>query len=472
MGEIPVTIMSGQYLLVSAFDDELDRGGIFSFDGERLEQLDDLPCTGLAWDGARLVRALRSKSEAGSLGELLVYDAQGVRSYLRVDELADPHDLLWDGDGFIAVSPAKNSVLWLTSSGVVRRTWRAPGADESWHLNCVTRTPAGLFASAFGRFSEHRMWDGPGADGAGFVFNIETGEDVAGGLKRPHHPRFVDGRWYVCDSGCGDLAEIGEDGTVYRRVELGGWTRGLAVSEEFFFVGVSASRRAEADCGVSNEHSSEVAVVSRRDWSVTARLPIPCREIYEVVVVPPEAVASVRRGFRTNPSRVAATGIADLFHFRTPERVVWPDQPVATNECRVSINAIVSRRLPSNDRVEVPYSVTNNGRAVLGSGGVNPVMVSYRWFPEDHLGEAIDGIRNSLPGLLFPGASVNGTLVVHTPSRRGRWRLRVSLVQEQIAWFDDLDSDNGIERVVEVLPASDRGWFGRGARRRLAKARP
>ena len=121
--------------------------------------------------------------------------------------------------------------------------------------------------------------------------------------------------------------------------------------------------------------------------------------------------------------------------------------------------------------VEIPYSITNHGRAVLGSGGVNPVMVSYRWLPEDHDGEAIDGIRNSLPGFLFPGGSVHGTLVLNTPGRRGRWRLRLSLVQEQIAWFDDLDPGNGVELLVHVLPASDRAWFARAARRRKTKAR-
>lgn len=454
-------MLNGQCLLVSAFDDEDDRGGIFSFSGKHLEQLDELPSTGLAWDGkGRLARALRSKSEAGSLGEVLVYDPQGIRCYLRVDELADPHDLLWDGDGLVAVSPARNHVLWLTSSGFVRRRWRAPGADESWHLNCLTRTPAGVFASAFGKFSETRMWANPGAEGAGFVFNLETGEDVVLGLNRPHHPRLLDGRWYICNSGSGDLVEVGEDGTVLRRLELGGWTRGLAASEQFFFVGVSALRHSDPSRGSTTRGMAEVAVVSRRDWSVVARLPIPCREIYDLVMVPPVVVASVRRGFRTNPSRVAGAGVADLFEFRTPQHIVWPDQPVATSECRVSIKGCIARRLPPSARVEIPYSVTNHGRAVLGSGGINPVMVSYRWFAGDGVDDVIDGIRHSLPGLLFPGTSARGTLVVTTPPRRGRWRLRLSLVQERIAWFDDLDPRNGVEHVVKVVS---------GVRARLAR---
>jgi len=110
-----------QVLLISCLGEQTG-GGLFAYDGKTLEQLDNLSTTGLALADGRLGRLLWSSGEAGSVGELLIYDVTGVESYLRIDSLREPHDLAWDGREFLAVSTLSNSVLWLSASGEITRT--------------------------------------------------------------------------------------------------------------------------------------------------------------------------------------------------------------------------------------------------------------------------------------------------------------------------------------------------------------
>jgi Glycosyltransferase len=144
-------------LLASGFGDDTG-GGIFSLENGQLEQLDRLSSTGLAVQDGQVARLLRSSTERGYGSELLLYDARGIKRYLRIDELADPHDVLFAEGGFVVVSTTTNTVLWLSESGEVVRRWKAPGEGDAWHLNSLGRIDDRLIVSAFGRFESHRRW--------------------------------------------------------------------------------------------------------------------------------------------------------------------------------------------------------------------------------------------------------------------------------------------------------------------------
>ena len=171
-------------LLISCLGEQTG-GGLFEYDGERLERLDTLSTTGLALSGRRLGRLLWSSGESGSVGELLLYDEAGVERYLRIDALREPHDLVWDGDTFVAVSTLSNSVLWISAGGDIVRTLQVEGDGDSWHLNSLSIGEGKLVASAFGRFSRHRGWSNGNAAGAGIVFDLESGEDLVRGWIAP-----------------------------------------------------------------------------------------------------------------------------------------------------------------------------------------------------------------------------------------------------------------------------------------------
>jgi hypothetical protein len=157
-----------QVLLISCLGEQTG-GGLFAYDGKTVEQLDTLSSTGLAIADGRFGRLLWSSGEAGSVGELLVYDERGVVRYLRIDALRESHDLAWDGHAFVAASTMSNSILWLSPSGEITRTWQAEGDGDAWHLNSLFQVDGTLVAAAFGRFSKHREWSDGRAVAQGIV---------------------------------------------------------------------------------------------------------------------------------------------------------------------------------------------------------------------------------------------------------------------------------------------------------------
>src|SRR2546423_8144236 len=90
---------NGHVLLISCLGEQTG-GGLFAFDGKTVEQIDTLSTTGLTLADGQLGRLLWSSGEAGSVGELLIYDEAGIERYLRIDSLREPHDLAWDGQAF------------------------------------------------------------------------------------------------------------------------------------------------------------------------------------------------------------------------------------------------------------------------------------------------------------------------------------------------------------------------------------
>jgi hypothetical protein len=437
-------------VLLASSQDEDTGGGLFAFDGRNLERIDRLSCGGLCLAEGRLVRSLWSEL-ADAPGEVLVYDERGVVRYLRIDPLEAPHDIAWDGRHLVAVSTGNNRLLWVAPSGEVVRTWQAPGQGDAWHLNCLTFHDGRLLVSAFGRYPRHRDWAGRLTEPAGILFDVETGRDVLGGLQCPHHPRFVDGAWLVCNSAGQELVHVEpQTGAVRRRLALAGWTRGVAVSDDRLFVGESARRR---DAGQWS--TASIAVVCRRTWTLLGRLPLPCREVYDLILAPGALLEGIRRGFRTNAQRVAEQEQYALFARAgvEPARLWATGDPLPPEACRVHLAADVPNLLETDADLELSCTLENAGSALLVSAPPNPVLLSYRWF-EAATGRWLDrpeALRTRLPHTLVPGRPAACRMKVRAPAAPGMYRLRITLVQEHVAWFDDLHDENACEQRVEVV---------------------
>ncbi len=435
-------------VLLASSQDEDTGGGLFAFDGRNVERVDHLSSGGLCLADGRLVRCLWSEL-ADAPGEVLTYDNRGVVRYLRLDSLAAPHDVAWDGRELIAVSTGNNSLLWVSPAGEVTRTWRALGQGDAWHLNCLSFHEGRLLVSAFGRYERHRDWSGRLAEPAGILFDVETGRDVLGGLKCPHHPRFVDGAWLVCNSAGQEVVHVEpRTGAVRRRIPLAGWTRGVAVSDDFLFIGESARRRDAASWTTAS-----IAVVCRRTWSLLGRLALPCREVYDLLLAPAALLEGLRRGFRTNAQRADEQDQYALFAKAgvEPARLWATGDPLPPEACRIHLWAEVPDILEADADVELSCTLENAGRALLVSAPPNPVLLSYRWF--DAAGRWLDqpeALRTRLPHTLVPGRPASCRMKVRAPARPGKYHLRITLVQEHVAWFDDLHDENACAQRVEV----------------------
>jgi putative sugar O-methyltransferase len=111
------------------------------------------------------------------------------------------------------------------------------------------------------------------------------------------------------------------------------------------------------------------------------------------------------------------------------------------------------RLTPGMHRV-VQLEVRNRGTRPLRTAGREPVHIGSRWFDEAGA-YVVDGPRARLWPALWPRRSQTVELMLAAPAAPGRYDLRVAPVREFVAWFDDLDPDNGLRAPCAVAPSEE-----------------
>lgn len=95
--------------------------------------------------------------------------------------------------------------------------------------------------------------------------------------------------------------------------------------------------------------------------------------------------------------------------------------------------------------------IMNFAFKVISSSGENPIHISYHWF--DEKGDTIvhfEGLRSHIRPFLFPFNHNEYKLKVISPQKKGKYRLRVTLVQEGYSWLDELNQCLCEERIIEI----------------------
>jgi len=172
-----------------------------------------------------------------------------------------------------------------------------------------------------------------------------------------------------------------------------------------------------------------------------------------LVIMPLALLEGVKTGFRTNPLRVAEQDQHALFQSIgvQPVRLWATGDPLSPRDCKVRIEADVPAKMAAGAEVPVPCTVQNLGSALMVTAKPNPVHVSYKWFEVGAAdGLTLEGRRTALPATLVPQASIGVVLSVETPPAEGKYILRITCVQEEVAWFDDLDPENIFEAPVSI----------------------
>lgn len=110
-------------------------------------------------------------------------------------------------------------------------------------------------------------------------------------------------------------------------------------------------------------------------------------------------------------------------------------------------------RAGSGHAFEATVRIDNGGSRALRSNGPNPFHLSYRWLDRDGRVVVADGRRTLVFPWLPAGASEEYDVAVDPPDEPGDYVLRLTAVQELVAWFDHLAED--VE--VTVGPSTWRG---------------
>jgi acetolactate synthase-1/2/3 large subunit len=105
----------------------------------------------------------------------------------------------------------------------------------------------------------------------------------------------------------------------------------------------------------------------------------------------------------------------------------------------------------------VRVEVENGSSREIGSFPPFPVQLAYRWLTDEgHDVGGPEALRTALKPALRPHERASYAMTIAAPDEPGRYRVRVTLVQEFLRWFDDLPSPLSAEAtlvVVSSLPA-------------------
>lgn len=102
---------------------------------------------------------------------------------------------------------------------------------------------------------------------------------------------------------------------------------------------------------------------------------------------------------------------------------------------------------------EIPLRVklTNHSIARLTEAKPNPVRIGYRWFPAE--GPGFEGARRgALIPPCEPGSSEEYAFDLPAPETPGRYRMRITMVQEGVGWFDECAGRPYVDFLVDVKP--------------------
>jgi hypothetical protein len=402
----------------------------FQRDAVHIEELDRVNSFGLIV-GESFYRLFCSAGGDSAVGELLVYDTHGVALYRRIDGLADSHGLVWDGASLIVPCPESNEIHWVSPLGERRRTWRASGEGDAWHVNGVHVRDGQLYASAFGRFANADDRAAHHQQATGIVFDVATERDVLNGLFCPHDPRYLDGAWMVCDSKRGRLLSIDE-----------------ATGER---LGVSAQRYAESD-----DARAFIVVLARSDWRILDRIALPCKELNSLCLIPRALLGSLRRGFRTNAYRLHVQDRHDMFRLIgnvRPGGDATPMNEMPIDDCRIDIHATAPSVVAAGSAFNAELSIENLGASVLFTAPPYPVNIGYSW-RDIETGEPVgnlDARRAALPEPIAPHRTTSVLLALRSPEAPGTYALTITLVQEWVRWFDGVDAINAERLTVRVI---------------------
>jgi glycosyltransferase involved in cell wall biosynthesis len=132
-----------------------------------------------------------------------------------------------------------------------------------------------------------------------------------------------------------------------------------------------------------------------------------------------------------------------------------PSKPLPAAACRTRVRPDLAGISGPGGSQKLACELENLGQRTLCSAMPNPVHLSYRWLSADSGELALEGQRTPLDPPLQAGERRTYELTLSAPPQPGDYLLRISPVQELVAWFDELDRDNGWAAPVRVVRGSD-----------------
>ena len=234
------------------------------------------------------------------------YDALYLPRTTYVTGELNVHDVAVGTDGLWIVNTLFSCLCLLSRNFSFEPRWRPPfvsklAPEDRCHLNGVAMLDgAPKFVTAHSTTDEAGTWRASKTDG-GVLIDVESSESVLTGLCMPHSPRRYDGKWWMLNSGRGELCSIDPDkGDCDVVCALPGYARGLCFTGQYALVGLSKIRSSHVFEGLPVQDRCDrlycgVAVVDLQTGRNCGLFEFTdgCDELYDVEFLPGAARPSI-----------------------------------------------------------------------------------------------------------------------------------------------------------------------------------
>ncbi|RLL49161.1 DUF4915 domain-containing protein, partial [Mariprofundus sp. EBB-1] len=252
-------------------------GGLVCLQGDQHTILSVDSSTGIFLDKDNLVVAHQFSGGKS----LQAIDRNRQRLCSLSDAPLDLHDVLLKENSLFIVATENNEVIEFDLELMMPlNRWGLAGEPDSAHINSVMFYQGRLIASIFGPFEKKRGYK-EGTRGLGQVIDVVTGEVFIDGLSQPHSLTVVGDLLYLCNSEAREL-RVYEGSCLKKTVDLPGYARGIAVSDDEIYVGISLSRNAKIEGDTS---TASIIILDRGTWAIKGFVSVPFSEVYDVMIV-------------------------------------------------------------------------------------------------------------------------------------------------------------------------------------------
>lgn len=254
-----------------------NNGGISLVSNQTVTVLDRSDTTGLCLMDTALYRNAMARNCNSKVMQLQTI-TDFVQVILEQGVQYDFHDILRYEDRLYLVSTGTNEVIILKLNGSEAKRYAYPGGNDSWHINCLGIWDDRVVVSAFGEFDGYRSYKGKTSK-QGFILDLESNTKLWEGLSQPHTPIQYRGNYYICNSEEMQVLVKEQDSSITHCIQLDGYTRGIAFSDKFMYVGLSESRN---KTDITRHGQSRIVALDIKTREIHGQVFLPFNEIYDI----------------------------------------------------------------------------------------------------------------------------------------------------------------------------------------------
>ncbi|MBK9192049.1 MAG: TIGR03032 family protein [Crocinitomicaceae bacterium] len=161
----------------------------------------------------------------------------------------DIHDLDFGAEGLWAINTSFSCLCLIDDEYSFVPKWKPPFitdlvSEDRCHLNGLALVDGKpKYVTALGTGNTQQSWR-ENIVGGGILMDIETNEVILNGLAMPHSPRLYKGELYLALSASGEIIKVNVKAKTYEVIKnLEGFVRGIAIVDDYMFVGMSKLRK-------------------------------------------------------------------------------------------------------------------------------------------------------------------------------------------------------------------------------------